>query len=158
MMRATLFCLLAVCVAAAACPKASDNAWGRGDRPVILVSWDDDRCSTYSAASADLDTTHRGCSSGANDATLAGVKSETPRPTLEQLRCGTPWAGAVCEHCMHRKPVAFVPYIIRWGPDASSDMLRRSARCTKCGRKGAALQYPSWAGSHIGWEPFPSAR
>jgi hypothetical protein len=57
---------------------------------------------------------------------------------------------------MHRKPVAFVPFIIRWGPDASSDMLRRSSRCTKCGRKGAALQHPSWAGSHVGFEPFPS--
>jgi formylglycine-generating enzyme required for sulfatase activity len=29
------------CVAAAACPKVSDNQWGRGDRPVILVSWDE---------------------------------------------------------------------------------------------------------------------
>ena len=24
-----------------ACPKASDNGWGRGDRPVILVSWEE---------------------------------------------------------------------------------------------------------------------
>jgi hypothetical protein len=61
------------------------------------------------------------------------------------------------ERCMHRKPVAFVPFIIRWGPDASSDMLRRSAHCTKCGRKGAALQHPSWAGMHVGFEPFPSS-
>ena len=59
---------------------------------------------------------------------------------------------------MHRKPVAFVPFIIRWGPDASTDMLRRSARCTKCGRKGAALQHPSWAGMDVGFEPFPVAR
>jgi len=28
-----------ICVAAGACPKVSDNGWGRGDRPVILVSW-----------------------------------------------------------------------------------------------------------------------
>jgi hypothetical protein len=28
---------------------------------------------------------------------------------------------------LHRKPVAFVPFIIRWGPDASSDMLRLGA-------------------------------
>ncbi len=27
------------CVAAGACPKVSDNGWGRGNRPVILVSW-----------------------------------------------------------------------------------------------------------------------
>jgi formylglycine-generating enzyme required for sulfatase activity len=29
------------CVAAGACAKASDNSWGRGDQPVINVSWDD---------------------------------------------------------------------------------------------------------------------
>jgi formylglycine-generating enzyme required for sulfatase activity len=29
------------CVAAAACPKVSDNGWGGGDRPVILVSWEE---------------------------------------------------------------------------------------------------------------------
>jgi hypothetical protein len=28
------------CVVAGACPKASDNGWGRGDRPVIDVSWE----------------------------------------------------------------------------------------------------------------------
>jgi hypothetical protein len=48
--------------------------------------------------------------------------------------------------------------VIRWGPGASSDLLRRSARCTKCGRKGAVLQHPSWAGMHIGFEPFPVSR
>ena len=87
----------------------------------------------------------------------SGMKTETPRPTLEQLRRGTPWCWIVCEHCMHRKPVALVPFIIRWGPDASSDMLRRSARCSSCGRKGAALQHPSRAGMHVGFEPFPSS-
>jgi hypothetical protein len=50
--------------------------------------------------------------------------------------------------------VAFVPLIIRWGPDASSDLLRRSARCSRCSTKGAALQHPSWAGMDLGWEPF----
>jgi formylglycine-generating enzyme required for sulfatase activity len=30
-----------ICVAAHACPKVSDNGWGRGDRPVILVSWEE---------------------------------------------------------------------------------------------------------------------
>ena len=29
------------CVAAGACLKAPDNSWGRDDRPVISVSWDD---------------------------------------------------------------------------------------------------------------------
>ena len=30
-----------ICVAAGACPKVADNGWGRGDRPVILVSWEE---------------------------------------------------------------------------------------------------------------------
>ena len=29
------------CIAAVACPKVSDEGWGRGDRPVILVSWEE---------------------------------------------------------------------------------------------------------------------
>jgi hypothetical protein len=32
--------------------------------------------------------------------------------------------------CLHRSPTALAPWIIRWGADASSDMLRRSARHT----------------------------
>jgi formylglycine-generating enzyme required for sulfatase activity len=30
-----------ICVATGACPKLRDNGWGRDDRPVILVGWDD---------------------------------------------------------------------------------------------------------------------
>jgi hypothetical protein len=51
-----------------------------------------------------------------------------------------------------------VTLIIRWGPDATSELLRRSARCTKCGREGAVLQHPSWAGMYVGFEPFPVNR
>jgi formylglycine-generating enzyme required for sulfatase activity len=29
------------CTAAGACPRAADNGWGRGNRPVINVTWDD---------------------------------------------------------------------------------------------------------------------
>src|SRR5262249_36672653 len=30
-----------ICVAAGACPKVPDKGWGRGDRPVIEVSWEE---------------------------------------------------------------------------------------------------------------------
>jgi formylglycine-generating enzyme required for sulfatase activity len=30
-----------ICVAAGPCPTVSDNGWGRGDQPVILVSWEE---------------------------------------------------------------------------------------------------------------------
>ena len=29
-------------------------------------------------------------------------------------------------------------------------------RCTKCRRKGATLQHPSWGGGGVGWLPFPT--
>ena len=45
--------------------------------------------------------------------------------------------------------MALAPLMVRWGPDASSDLLRRSARCTYCGAKGADLQHPSARSSHI---------
>jgi hypothetical protein len=49
-----------------------------------------------------------------------------------------------CNTCGHRVAVAFVPFVIRWGTDASSDMLRTRVRCAVCGRRGATLQHPSW--------------
>jgi formylglycine-generating enzyme required for sulfatase activity len=30
-----------ICIAAGGCPTASDSGWGRGERPVINVGWDD---------------------------------------------------------------------------------------------------------------------
>jgi hypothetical protein len=35
---------------------------------------------------------------------------------------------------------------------ASSDLMRRSARCEK---GGASLQHPSWGGIDVRWESFP---
>ena len=48
--------------------------------------------------------------------------------------------------CLHRSPTALAPWIIRWAAEASSDLLRRSARCTQCGGKGATVQLPGWGG------------
>jgi hypothetical protein len=45
--------------------------------------------------------------------------------------------------------------VIRWGPNASSDVLRQRARCTACGHKGATLTHPTWGGNSIGFLPFP---
>ena len=45
--------------------------------------------------------------------------------------------------------MALAPLIIRWGGDASSDLLRQSARCKYCGGKGADLQHPSARSSDI---------
>jgi hypothetical protein len=40
-------------------------------------------------------------------------------------------------------------------PVMASDLLRRCARCTKCGHKGAELKAPSWVGNGFAdWQPF----
>ena len=46
--------------------------------------------------------------------------------------------------------------VIRWGADASSDLLRQRARCMRCGHKGATIQHPGWGGADVGFLPFPT--
>jgi hypothetical protein len=75
-----------------------------------------------------------------------------PVATLADLRRVTPWLWVHCERCQHRSPVALVSLIIRWSAEASSDVLHRSARCTRCGRKGATIQIP------MGWTAGTSMR
>ena len=37
------------------------------------------------------------------------------------------------------------PFAIRWGMDASTDLIRERLRCSKCGRKGGvSIKVPSW--------------
>jgi hypothetical protein len=56
----------------------------------------------------------------------------------------TPWVWVYCERCQHHAPLACAIAVIRWGSKMSSDKLRRSARCTRCGHKGATIQHPGW--------------
>ena len=81
-----------------------------------------------------------------------GRHSDPTRPTLLQMREAAPWLWVWCcnVHCRHKAPMALAPLIIRWGGDASSDLLRRSARCSRCGNRGADLQHPSATSSDIG--------
>jgi hypothetical protein len=66
------------------------------------------------------------------------------------------WVYCAAYGCLHHAPMAIAPFVIRWGPEASSDMLRRSARCSKCGAKGATLMLPSWVSTTVGFAPFPT--
>jgi hypothetical protein len=66
--------------------------------------------------------------------------------SVANLRGVTLWLWVICERCLYRSPTALAPWIIRWGADASSNMLRRSARCTQCDGKGATIQIPGLAG------------
>jgi hypothetical protein len=80
------------------------------------------------------------------------------RPSLANMRKHHCWLWVNCENvkCLHRAPQAIVPLVIRWGGDASSDVLRACARCSRCGRKGASLTSPSWVGLDVGFAPFPA--
>jgi hypothetical protein len=84
-------------------------------------------------------------------------KSPPPVSTLGQLRRHVCWIWARCANpkCGHRRPMALTPLIIRWIAEGSSDLLRRHTRCTRCGRRGATLQHPSWIDIATGWAPFP---
>src|SRR5215813_3189297 len=78
-------------------------------------------------------------------------------PTLGALLHQPYWLWLRCDACGHPVAVALVPFVIRWGGEASSDVLRRYARCTVCGSRGASLQHPSWRETEMGWEVFPVA-
>ena len=81
-----------------------------------------------------------------------------PPATLANLQRDPKWVWLHCHACPHHAPAAVAPFVIRWGPEASPDLLRQAARCTACGGKGAMLMRPSWAGNLIGWAPFPIGR
>ena len=77
-------------------------------------------------------------------------------PTLARLRRSTPLVWVHCERCQHHAPAALVPFMIRWGAEASTDLLRRSARCSRCGGKGATVQLPGWGGLREPVKPWPA--
>ena len=68
------------------------------------------------------------------------MQRKLPRPTLVQLYRGAPWWWLDLWALLHGAPMALVPFMNRWGPDTSSDRLRRSARCEECGAKGATSE------------------
>ena len=84
---------------------------------------------------------------------------KTPRATttLGDLHRATPWLWLNCERCQHHAPLACAVAVIRWGRDASSDVLRQRARCTACGHKGATIQHPGWGGADVRFLPFPKS-
>jgi hypothetical protein len=81
-----------------------------------------------------------------------------PRPTLGELQRTTPWVWVYCEKCPHYLAMACAVSVIRWGPNTSSDKLRRCAKCSECGHKGATIQHPGWGGADVGFMPFPVRR
>jgi hypothetical protein len=88
---------------------------------------------------------------------MPAMKPARANTTLGDLQRVTPWLWLNCERCQHYAPLECAVAVNRWGRDASSDVLRRRARCTACGHKGATLQRPSWGGTDVGFLPYPGS-
>jgi hypothetical protein len=69
------------------------------------------------------------------------------------LYCG----NARCERAYSPAAIALAPYVIRWGANASSNLLRRSARCSTCGHKGATLRVKQDDPAHDDYAVFPTS-
>lgn len=70
------------------------------------------------------------------------------------------WFWLACAEftCGHLAAVPYAPFAIRWGLDAPLDWLRKRARCSQCGHKGAVITLPSWSGESQGWAAFPASQ
>jgi hypothetical protein len=66
-----------------------------------------------------------------------------------------PWMRLACVglNCAHSKPVAVASFVIRYGSNTSSNVIRRRARCTVCGHLGCATMHPGVSGDLL--SPFP---
>jgi len=80
-----------------------------------------------------------------------------PIPTLAEINAPPRWFWACCfnRDCGHERPLPFAPFIIRWGPNVSSDMLRKNLKCSRCGHRGNGIRLPSWVSLQVGEQPFP---
>jgi hypothetical protein len=83
-----------------------------------------------------------GCSAGTNGAIIAGHASrpDSPDPRATSPRLAMVLGRLRALPTSHAHGVRSADHPL--GPDASSDVLRQSARCTKCGRKCAVLGRP----------------
>jgi hypothetical protein len=77
-------------------------------------------------------------------------------PTLGELHREPGWWWLICETCLHTRAIPLAPFVIRWGRHASSDVLRRNARCSACGHRGAVMRHPSFYDSGVRYQPFPA--
>lgn len=75
-------------------------------------------------------------------------------PTLGELHRGEFkwwWAYCTARGCAGTAAITLTWAVIRWGPDASSDLLRQRLVCSRCGHRGATLRTPSWSGEQRDW-------
>lgn len=86
-----------------------------------------------------------------------------PVPTIGDLirhKHGN-WVCVYCRNdaCSYSAPAALVPLAIRFGMNASSDMLRERVTCLACVRRGAPIMLTRWnvqSGANLRWAIFPT--
>ena len=74
----------------------------------------------------------------------------SPIPTLAMLQATLPgkwvWVCCAAYGCTNKRAFALAPFVIRWGPNGSSDALRRS------------VPTPTRVSSGFGWNGSPESR
>lgn len=82
-------------------------------------------------------------------------ESDKPPGSLGQIRAEFEWMWIYCTaaSCAHMAAVPLAPLIIRWGADASSDLMRMGFRCSHCGGRRTETQAPTWGGLNAGFSP-----
>lgn len=82
---------------------------------------------------------------------------EPAQTTIGDLLAEAGWVILNCENpaCGRRVATQLPAFIEKFGPDASSDLVRDTARCAECGHKGVTTTTPSWAGADKRWSVFP---
>ena len=77
--------------------------------------------------------------------------------TLRDLVADGSWVILNCDNprCGRRIASRLPKFIAKFGPHATSNVVRANAVCSVCGTKGCTTTAPSWAGADKGWAEFP---
>lgn len=77
--------------------------------------------------------------------------------TLRDILKDGGWAILNCDNpaCGRRVASRLPAFIAKYGPDASTNVVRANAVCTVCGTRGCTMTAPSWDGADKGWAEFP---
>ena len=65
------------------------------------------------------------------------------------------WVHCSVRECNHSAAVSLAPFAIRWGIHATTQMIRRHFRCSRCGNLGALIYTPSWSVEQDSFVEFP---
>lgn len=79
----------------------------------------------------------------------------TFRICLQSVHSKWIWVYCPVKECNHKAAVAYATFAIRWGMNATTQMIRRRFRCSRCGNLGALIRTPSWSVEHQFFQALP---